>query len=168
MLVKFYGELREQCADVELDVCNIQQVMAALKMIYGKDVADQLMHNPYYYLLSTNEEPEQLFPLSEGMITMSFDKFDNLFITPSIEGNILPIVWFAIYVVAAVVVAVAVALLAPSPEFDSDPSEAQRKDSSLFKGPPNINEQGGSVPLNYGKSLAGGVIISAGLYAEDA
>jgi len=164
MLVKFYGELREQCEDVELNVSNIQQAMAALKMIYGADITDQIMHNPYYYLVSTNEEPEKVIPMSEGLITMSFDDFDILRITPDIEGD-----WVQIVIaIVAIVLAAAVILLAPSPEFDSDPSEAQRKDSSLFKGPPNINEQGGSVPLNYGKSLAGGVSISAGLYAEDA
>jgi len=65
------------------------------------------------------------------------------------------------------VVAIAMAL-SPTPEFDEDPAEALKKTSSLFKGSPNIREEGGSVPYACGEAHVGGVLISAGMYAEDA
>ena len=52
--------------------------------------------------------------------------------------------------------------LSPTTSFSTDPSLAQKK-SNLFNGAPMITEQGGSVPLWYGKSYAGGVLISSGV-----
>lgn len=52
-------------------------------------------------------------------------------------------------------------LISPTTSFSSDPAQAQQMQSSLFNGAPLIREQGGSVPLWYGSSYIGGVLISS-------
>jgi len=54
-------------------------------------------------------------------------------------------------------------LLSPTTSFSSDPAQAQQKQSSLFNGAPLIREQGGSVPLWYGSSYIGGVLVSSSI-----
>ncbi len=54
-------------------------------------------------------------------------------------------------------------LLSPTTSFSSDPAQAQQMQSSLFNGAPLIREQGGSVPLWYGSSYIGGVLISSSI-----
>lgn len=44
--------------------------------------------------------------------------------------------------------------------------EVDQKPSFLFNGPINVIEQGGPVPLVYGRFRAGSVVVSAGLNAE--
>lgn len=186
MEIRIYGELRGQCPDVNLQATNIQQALAGLKQVHGQKVTDHLLKNKFFYFLASKKQPNELIPITDGLLTMPFSEFDLLIIVPEMNGDavfvvaILGVAIFtttslAVAVIVAAVINIAIALalgflmqmLAPTPEFDSDPSEAQRKESSLFNGAPNIREQGGSVPLNYGESHAGGVLISAGLYSED-
>jgi predicted phage tail protein len=54
-------------------------------------------------------------------------------------------------------------LISPTTSFSSDPAQAQQMQSSLFNGAPIIREQGGSVPLWYGSSYIGGVLISSSI-----
>ncbi|CAB4169151.1 COG4723 Phage-related protein, tail component [uncultured Caudovirales phage] len=54
-------------------------------------------------------------------------------------------------------------LISPTTSFSSDPAQAQQMQSSLFNGAPLIREQGGSVPLWYGSSYIGGVLISSSI-----
>lgn len=58
-------------------------------------------------------------------------------------------------------------LLSPTTSFSSDPAQAQQKQSSLFNGAPLIREQGGSVPLWYGSSYIGGVLISSSISTSE-
>jgi len=187
MEIRIYGDLRETCEDVNIEVANIQQALAGLKQVHGQKVTDHILSNKFYYFLAREDKPNEMVPLCEGLLTMSFNDFDLLLIVPDIGGDVLYVVAIlgvalftttslTIAVITAVIINVAIALalgflmqmLSPTPEFDSDPSEAQRKESSLFNGAPNIREQGGSVPWGMGESYAGGVLISAGLYNEDA
>jgi len=186
MEVRIYGELRQQCPDVDLDVKNIQQALAGIKQVHGQAVSDHLLSNKYHYFLARESEPNKVISLTDGLLTMSFDSFDLMVIVPDMQGDvyvvaILGVALFtttsltvAVIVAAVINIAIALALgflmqlLSPTPEFDSDPSEAAtRSSSSLFNGAPNIREQGGSVPWCMGESNAGGVLISAGMYSED-
>ena len=62
------------------------------------------------------------------------------------------------------------ALLAPSPEI-SDPLGSAEDNAStpsfLFNGAVNVTEQGSAVPLVYGTTRTGSVVISAGLSTEE-
>lgn len=61
-------------------------------------------------------------------------------------------------------------LLSSSPNLSAPSTQAQEaatKQSFLFNGAINVTEQGGPVPLIYGKMRTGSTIISAGITTED-
>jgi predicted phage tail protein len=184
MLINFYGELSRYPA-IDLQVDNIKLVLAGLKHNYGQALADKLIENHYYYILADSKNPEHFEALHPDLITMNFGDFDRLMIIPDIAGAaggaIVAAIAGAVYaattagiIIATVInIAISIALsmlmnmLSPTPEFTSDPAAAQKLDSALYNGAPNIREQGGSVPLIYGDCHCGGVLISAGLSTEE-
>ena len=59
-------------------------------------------------------------------------------------------------------------MLAPTPEANPVDSERpEEKPSFLFNGPVNVSEQGHPVPLIYGRTRVGSIVVSSGLEAED-
>lgn len=56
-------------------------------------------------------------------------------------------------------------MLAPTPNI-SGPGGADRLESYTFRGPTNAMEQGGPVPLVYGRARVGSVLVSAGMDVE--
>jgi predicted phage tail protein len=71
--------------------------------------------------------------------------------------------------IAAIGLAVALSgvsqLLAPQPKLNAG-TERDRRESFLFNGASNTAQQGGAVPVVYGRALVGSMVISAGLQAE--
>lgn len=68
---------------------------------------------------------------------------------------------------AGIAVAGVTMMLTPTPE-GPDPAKNNKDEQSfLFNGPVNVNKQGVPVPLVYGESMVGSVVISAGVHAED-
>jgi predicted phage tail protein len=58
-------------------------------------------------------------------------------------------------------------LLSPSPRADyGDREDPDQRASFLFNGPVNNVEQGGPVPLCYGRVMTGGTVVSASLQVE--
>lgn len=57
-------------------------------------------------------------------------------------------------------------MLAAVPEFASTSDSAAEKSSSIFQGPVNTPNQGGPVPLVYGRTEVGSTVISAGISTE--
>ncbi|WP_036249065.1 hypothetical protein [Methylobacter sp. BBA5.1] len=183
MKIKFAGDL-EQFQETELHVSNLRQLLAGLKHFYGQALGDKLLSDKYCYVLIDREKPENSIAISPELATMNFDQYEELWIVPEVSGNGPAIVaavagvTFAsstagVIIGAAISIAMSFALnmvinlLSPTPEFDKDPAMAQKLDSSLFNGAPNIREQGGSVPLAFGKPHCGGVLISSGLSTEE-
>ena len=186
MRVKFIGEL-SRYPDIDLEVDNLMLLLSGLKLHYGQGLADTLLNDRYYYLLADSKDPEHIVSIHPDLITMNFGDFDTLLVVPEVEGDgpailaaVAPtlvgtLAGAAIIVAIDVVISIAISialnaimnLLSPTPEFSADPAAAQKLDSALFNGAPNIREQGGSVPLIYGTCHAGGVLISAGLSTEE-
>ena len=182
MHIKFFGQL--DYPDIDLAVSNIPQVLAGVRHAYGDDVSKMLVENKHYYVLCKTGyvDPIALHP---QMVSTDFHGYDELLIVPDIGGDItaaailavLPAVGAVGAAVIATVINIAISialsfivqLLSPTLSFDSDPAQAQanRLDSSLFNGAPNIREQGGSVPIVVGNTHAGGVLISAGISSEE-
>jgi predicted phage tail protein len=80
----------------------------------------------------------------------------------------VPIIALGAGLIVGGIAVVAMSLLATTPT-NSDYKTAEptaQKPSFLFNGPVNVVEQGGPVPLVYGRHLAGSVVISAGLVIE--
>ncbi|MBS0661271.1 MAG: tail assembly protein [Verrucomicrobia bacterium] len=59
------------------------------------------------------------------------------------------------------------ALIAPHPRALASSEKKDNQASYQFSGPVNTQQQGGCVPLLYGKMLCGSAVISAGLDAGD-
>ncbi len=187
MLIKFYDEL-DKYEPINLEVTDIRQVVAGIKHTYGDELSELLLQNEYKYILCNSKNTEDIVALHPGLVSMNFGHYDSLWIIPNIEGEGAAIVvaiagaafaatWAGIAVAAVINIAIAIAigmvmqLLSPTPSFTHDPastqSAANKLESNLFNGAPNIREQGGSVPLIYGQPMCGGVLISAGLTTEE-
>jgi len=168
----------------DLEASNISQVLAGLKGMIGLDRHSDIMTSPYGYLLRSGED---IICMDGRLMDMDLSEYDELIIVRETEGEAVAlggylISTFAItgavavaatYAISFIVVGVAIgalmSALSPTPQFNSDPSAAQAEhlSSSLFNGPPNIREQGGSVPLIYGTAYAGGVLIAGSVKTED-
>lgn len=185
MKVKVYGIVKEELEEEEFDfeVTSISSIISLFNLHKGSEFVKDLLETKYYYILTNEGKPETSICLMPEVILSEFSGFDTLLIVPEISGDIpVPIIlagWLAtaasistlaaetiLAVVGNMLIAVALGaamqMLAPSPEFTSDPSTAQ-KASNLFNGAPLIREQGGSVPLVFGNPYCGGVLISSGV-----
>jgi predicted phage tail protein len=183
MQIKFLGDL-ESFQDTELHIDNLRQLLAGLKHLYGQDLADKLISGQYRYVLVDSCNPDNSIAIHPELATMNFAQYDTLLIVPDVAGEVPAAAvaavigvsatsFTAIAVTAVINIALSFALnmivnlLSPTPEFDKDPAAAQKLDSALFNGAPQIREQGGSVPLAYGRPHCGGVLISSGLSTEE-
>jgi predicted phage tail protein len=194
MLVKFYGEL-DKYEPINLEVTDIRQVIAGVKHTHGNEISELLLQNEYKYILCNSQNLEDMVALHPGLVSMNFGHYDSLLIIPNVEGQTGVEIMlffgasaafmastagmlaaFAINMVLAAAISIAVGalmqLLSPTPSFTRDPASTQasanKLESNLFNGAPNIREQGGSVPLIYGTPMCGGVLISAGISTEEA
>lgn len=58
-------------------------------------------------------------------------------------------------------------MMTPTPETGEYEDKQKDQQSFLFDGPVNVNKQGVAVPLIYGETITGSVVISAGIRSED-
>jgi len=175
----------------DLHVDNIKGVLAGLKFQFGEELTDRLLHDQYKYVLMREDDPESAIALAPEVLMSSFAEYDRLIIVRDLHGETgveigafvagavglakgtaaFAIVAAAVNIAVAVGVSLAISAImqaiSPTPEFSSDPSEAQKKTSALFNGAPVIREQGGIVPWILGAPYCGGVLISSGVSSED-
>ena len=186
MLVKMYGIFKEELeTSFEIEATEFRQIMATLTHRLGEEKTQILYKTPMYFVLGKRTSDELLvvdpkFPLFD------FGKFDVLHLVPEASGDI-PIPLIVMGVLASIstftgisvstlvlvmntvifaAISAVVNLLSATPEFKNDPSQAQLQKSSLFNGIRQTNEQGGAVPLVYGRPYMSGITISVGLYNE--
>ena len=192
MLVKVFNSL-DSFDSFELETNNIKQILNYIKNEKGKEYTDNIINNKFNYIIANTEGTNDPLMLLPEVILSDIKGYDVLFIIPDIEGEepvsatMVAAVLFTECTVAGMQIAAVIAfvanmaimmavsyavnaimsLLSPTPEFSSDPSMAQEKQSNLFNGAPLIREQGGSVPLIFGNPFCGGVLISSGMHSED-
>ena len=186
MLVKMYGIFKEELeTSFELQSTDLRQLLSELTYRLGDERTQILYKTPMYYVLGKRTSDELLvidpnFPLFE------FGQYDVLHFVPEVSGDI-PIPLIIMGVIASIssftgisvgtlvlvmntviftAISAVVQLLSATPEFSSDPAQAQLQKSSLFNGVRQTNEQGGPVPLVYGQPFMSGIPISVGLYNE--
>lgn len=183
MLVKFYGEIARDHIDIDAD--NIPLILSGIRHICGDDFADNLLINKHYYFLQIGDDINSIVQVHPQMIMSDFSDYNQLIIVhdvsgdgglivAAIAGGAFAATTAGVIIATVINVALSIALsfigqlLSPTLSFDSDPSQAQNKlDSALFNGAPNIREQGGSVPLVFGNTHCGGVLISSGISSEE-
>lgn len=188
MLVKMYGIFKEEReTSFEIEATEFRQMMATLTHRLGEEKTQILYKTPMYFVLGKRTS-EELLVVDPKFPLFDFGKFDVLHLVPEASGDIpIPLVVMGvlasisaatggILTVNALVlimntviftaIGAVVNLLSATPEFKNDPSQAQLQKSSLFNGIRQTNEQGGAVPLVYGRPYMSGITISVGLYNE--
>jgi predicted phage tail protein len=188
MLVKMYGIFKEELeTSFEIEATEFRQLMATLTHRLGEEKTQILYKTPMYFILG-KQTSDELLVVDPNFPLFDFKKFDVLHFVPEASGDI-PLAFVAAALAAAgatgtaltvaayaltfvlnttlmVAMSAVVNLLSATPEFSNDPSQAQLQKSSLFNGIRQTNEQGGAVPLVYGRPYMSGITISVGLYNE--
>lgn len=178
MKVKFFGELSEY-GEIELNASSMKEILSLTELTLGRPLVDKLLTEKYYFILANSLKLDDVVPLAPEVIFSDFTGYDSIYIIPELEGEItaamlapLLVGWAAVAAATVINLAIAVGLnmimsaISPTPEFSSDPAYSQNK-SNLFNGAPIVREQGGSVPLIFGRPYCGGVLISSGLFSEE-
>lgn len=189
MLVRVVNSL-EDIDSFDVNLKNIREILNYIKFVKGKEYTDKIINEKFNYILVDSKENLEPLVLLPEVILSDIIGYDTLFIVTDIKGE-EPISATTGFVVAisaatgisagavafvanmAIMMAVSFALntvmslLSPTPQFSSDPSTSQTKQSNLFNGAPAIREQGGSMPIIFGNCFCGGVLISSSVQTYD-
>lgn len=189
MIIKIATSL-QYTEDFSVDANDIRSILNYLKHVKGSEYVHAITQGQFKYVLMDSTEKLEPIGLMPEVIFSTFEGYDTLYIIHEVcgEGTAIlvavgaaasaaavsaSIALSAIALIINVVISIAISfiinLLAPTPEFSSDPAQAQanNKQSSLFNGAPLIREQGGIVPIIFGNPFCGGVLISSGVSTED-
>lgn len=162
--IYLYGNLEEKYGHHHrLDVDNVGEAIRALET-NRPGFLDTFKSNKCYIIMRGSFDTSNC--LSKTTLNINLGKQD-LHISPVLEGDAITLVAFLVYMLIVLVVCyVACLLLAPDPPADYDDSELNSKKSFLFSGPTNTMEQGGAIPLVYGRMIIGSTVVSAGVRIE--
>lgn len=162
--IKLHGSLDKvvEVSEFDLDVNTQAELFAALKARSSKlDMA--LRHAGEVALVSTNLQNEELTVIEPGFSFGSTAAKIHLF--PPIEGGWVayPILTAIVTAIAAAVISYGLTMLLNHMKTNSNGSGGAK--STMFNGPVNSTDQGGPIPIIYGKKvLVGSTVISV---AED-
>ena len=180
--IHLHGELAEKfgAEPIELEVATAAMMTRGLISRFGNEFR-QIVREGTFELLCIKGD-KKTYVTDEMTATMYLDA-DEIHFTPVAAGSgrfgqiivgvilIVVGVYFNIPVLTqagiGMVLGGVVQLLTPVPNVDALSNE--RPDSApsfLFNGAVNVYEQGGPVPLVYGRFKAGSVIVSAGFSTE--
>ena len=187
--VHLLGELGDKFGNkFRLDVQSVGEALRALNSNFPGFM--NLIKKNEYYNVCVGSEISQNTSLSEQEVLMNHKEGD-IWIMPQIVGaksaGVLQIVVGAVLVIAGavltyygfgnvgipmmkmgagmIIAGFITSLTAPGAyEEREDPDE---RSGFLFDGPINTNEQGGSIPIVYGRMLVGSTVISTSMDVED-
>lgn len=192
--VYLYGYLGEEYGkEHKLEVESIGEAMRAFAANYGSKFLEDVHKGSFHVLRGENLKEAEEFTEEEQLV-MNFEKGD-FHIVPVIEGA--KSAWTSVFIGAVMVAVgvytmyqfpgnpwspylimggigmmmggVAV-MLTPVPDMTLGPGYQDREDqktSFIYTGPLNTVEQGGAVPLVYGRAIIGSTVISAEMDIED-
>lgn len=182
--ITLHGELAEkfESEPFQLDVNNGAMMYRGLASRFGNEFRKDFREGTYEIVCIKDDKKSYIH--DEMTATMYLDA-DEIHITPVVEGSgrfgqiILGVILIVVgyifpaigaYTIPAGIAMVAggiVQLLTPVPNFSALSNERpDSRPSFVFNGAVNVYEQGGPVPLVYGRFKAGSVIVSAGFDVE--
>jgi predicted phage tail protein len=181
--VHLHGALAEYSDEpIELDVNTPHMLALALCHRFGVEFKEMFKQTYFKFVIVTDGKEKAISTDVEAM--QQIDEDTEVHITPVVEGSgrfgqiilgvILIVVgayigqgWMVQMGIAMVVGGVA-QLLMPTPKIDNyqEADRSENQASFVFNGAVNVYEQGGPVPLVYGRTKAGSVVISAGFDVE--
>lgn len=188
--IHLLGELGEKYGKkFKFDVGSVGEALKAIDVNKPGFIKD--IKKDEYYNVVVGDELDEKNALDEQTIMMKH-KSGDIWIMPQIIGKksgILSAVLGAVLVVVGVVLSVygfgigspliklgagmmlsgLAMMLTPTPgtpEY-SEREKPDERPSFLFDGPVNTNEQGGAIPLIYGRMLIGSTVVSTAMDVED-
>ncbi len=188
--ISLHGELADKFGSepIMLDAKTPQMITRGLISRFGIEFRKIIGEGHFEFLCINSETDKKLYIHDEMTAQMTVDH-DEIHITPKLEGSgkfgqiimgvILIVIGVAItyfsggsaaalgdlFVTAGIgmIAGGVVQLLMGSPSVGYESKERpDARPSYVFNGAVNTYEQGGPVPLVYGRTLAGSVIVSAG------
>ena len=190
--IRMWGHLAEQFSNepIELDVTSWAQLVGALDSIYPDFRKVFMKEREYAFAVRRGDEFEFL---SEDTLALPLDA-DEFHIIPKAEGEVIEgayafgmwvgglmsaggFGYVAIYsamavafIGAAVAISMAmgaiVSMLGPKPPSGGS-ARANEAPSFVFNGAVNISAPGYPVPIVYGETLTGSLVVSVGVSAEE-
>jgi len=187
--IYLYGHLAKMVGQesVDLQVSTIQEIGSALRSA-NEEVYSELLNNNW--MIFTGPDIENLTSIDSVAGTMmQLRDGDNVWIVPEVDGEgflaaigsvfggVLSGAAFgggilgtiAAFALKSLLFYGLSSLLAPTPkaaENGSSNNSADENPSFLFNGAINVTEQGGSIPLVYGRARCGSIVIGTALYTE--
>lgn len=181
MLICIYTkDIKEK---LELDINSIPQFINYLQE-NRPDLWEKLQNLSLGFGLADSKGINKTVTLYPETLQTIFVGYDTLVIGSKIEGNIpvipvliaigfsattaamiAPVVAMVVNMVIMIALSMLMQMLIPTPEMPGDPSSKQK--SLVFNGVSNITEQGGAIPLVFGKCIFGGVRVGMVLMTND-
>lgn len=182
--VYLHGELAKKYGDeaIELDVANPHMLVRALCSRFGPEFKNYFKETWFKFLIKENDK--ETYITDDVGAVRKIEEDAEIHITPVVEGSgrfgqiILGVILIVVGVYfqqpwlwqagVGLVVGGVAQLLMPTPKIDDygGNERPENRASFVFNGPVNVYEQGGPVPLVYGRTKAGSVVISAGFDIE--
>jgi predicted phage tail protein len=188
MKVLIIRDLSGQVETHQTELKSIKELLNYWKFTYGAEYISDFITGKFKYILTNMNDMENSISLREETLFTELPDYDTLLIIREMSGEV-PVgavgsIFFdsaaafattattmetiGVYALTAVInmslaagVQMLMNSLAPTPAFTGDPVKGQALQSNLFNGARIIQEQGGSVPLLYGDTFAGGTLISS-------
>ena len=187
--IHLLGEMGEKYGtEFELDVLSVGEALRAINANFPGFIKDIEKEEHYNVCVGDFDEKDTL---NDQTIWMQH-KVGDIWIAPAIEGRkqgVIATVLGAVLIVVGIVLSVygfgagapliklgaglmlggVAMMLTPVPgtaEYKSREAPEERQ-SFMFDGPVNTNEQGGAIPIPYGQMLIGSTVVSTSLDVED-
>jgi len=175
IIVNLHGELGEALGRKtwKLYVNSVPQAFSAIESLSKRKFCKYLLEcdrkgikydiliNGRQFLYDKNNPPNPKDPNSiiNTELCTKINKLETIDVIPSLEGGLTAIlVSFLISAIVGVVMAVIINALTPGPTLEK--FKERQKTSYLFSGPSNTINEGGCVPVGYGRLIVGSAVIS--------
>lgn len=174
--IKLYGELGKAVGEeYNLAVKTFAEAINAIQILSNGKLFKHMMENDkkgirYKILLNGRDfiydknnppRPDNLESLMNCELAWKTKDLKTIDIVPSMEGSdiISLIIYLIVSIIIAVIAAVIINALTKPPELQE--FKQRQKTSFLFSGQENTINEGGPVPLGYGRLIVGSSVISA-------
>ena len=162
--IHFYGVLAKEFENevVELDIDNISQMFNGVEQFYD-GFKQYVNRNGVKIVIGDEETPVAV--TSEEMFNMDLGNIENIHIVPETSGEApLVLVALPIWLQATIVIGVLVYGFISYKNAKQNGTEEQEENASyLFNGGINRNSENIGLPIVYGETRVGSVVISVGL-----
>lgn len=162
---------------VDIRASNFAQVVRALQAMFGSKVKEMLVKNKWFIRFGSRKSD---FITQEDVHNFADHKDIFLYFAATGAGRTAQIIIGVVLIVVGVIMffgnpyglnlvmmgAGMILNVLLTPKAQAARAAPDENNSFLFDSPTNVVEQGGAVPLAYGRSLIGSVVLTVGIDTE--